>query len=146
MGQEDVENKISFDCLRTVVDEAIKTKNICIIEGIEKEKLRYAQKYAELLVSEKEAKISFESYFVGVDSVSLALIAIGVSYILFGVYKNPAFEPAYFWLGIVMAIIGFWVLCWKKPQTKKEFEVIKEDIKFAYTIILKIEERLSNRT
>lgn len=65
MCQEDAENKISFECLRTTVDDAIKSKNICIIERINDEKLlRYMQKYAESLISKHESRNSSDSFFI----------------------------------------------------------------------------------
>jgi hypothetical protein len=144
--EEGIEKELSFDCLRTMVDEAIKTKNICIIDKIEKKnQLRYMQKYAELLVSEKESKISFESYFNGMAGVVLAIVAIGISYFLVGVSKNLMVETTYLFLGIFILIIGsvLWYLI--MPRKRKGFEKVETDIKFIHIIILKIEEMLSNR-
>lgn len=146
MGQEDAENKISFECLRTMVDEAIKTKNICIIERIEKENLRYAQKYAELRVSKNESRISFNSYLIGMDSVVFAILGIGLSYLLLIASKTPTLEAMYAIFGFALAFGGIRLLLWEKPKQIKEFENKNKDIEFMHEIILKIEERLSNRT
>jgi hypothetical protein len=144
MCQEDAENKISKECLRTTVDEAIKTKNICIIEGIEKENLRYAQKYTEVLVSEEELRVSIESYSKGFEGVILAIIAIGISWILFGVSRDPFLEVEFFFLGLVILSLGLWLWYRVRPYERKEFEKREKDIEFMHEIILKIEERLES--
>ena len=145
MGQEYVEKEISFECLRTAVDNAIKTKNMCIIESIKKEnQLRYMQKYAELLISKNDSKISFRSYFIGVYSVILGSAAIGISYILVGNSKNPMLETMYYYLGIGIVIMTAFLWFWLKPHEEKEFNNKNKDAEFMHSIILKIEERLPN--
>lgn len=126
MGQEDAEKKISKECLRNMVDEAIKTKNICIIERIEKENLRYAQKYAESLISKNE-------FDIGNMGIGFALLGLGITYIIsittdFTKQMSPI-------EGTFLIILGF-VLIFriKTPLTKK--------IEFIHEIILKIEEKL----
>lgn len=151
MCQEDAEKKISYDCLRTIVDDAIKTKDICTIERIEvtENQLRYMQKYAESLISKDESGISFDSYFIGMDSVALAILSLGLSYFLFVAsilkLEGVAIIYIYTFFGIALAFGGAKLLLWEKPKQKKEFENKNKDIKFMHKIILKIEERLSNR-
>ncbi len=142
MCQEDAENKISKECLRNRVDEAIKTKNISVIEGIEKEDLRYAQKYTELQISKIESKASSKSYLIGLEGVSFAIIAIGGSLVLFGISKIPMVETMYFYLGIVIVIMGMWIWYGGRPYQIKEFDKIEKDIEFMHEIILRIEEKL----
>ncbi len=141
MGQgEDTEKEISFQCLRTLVEEAIKTKNICIIERIEKENLRYAQKYAELLVSKSESETSFYSLFIGRFSLSAVLFTIGVSLFLTGAsVPKEVFTVS----GVLVMIFGIWAML-EELKKGKELEKAKKDVEFMHTIILKIEEMLSN--
>lgn len=145
MGQEDTEQKISYDCLRNMVDEAIKTQNICIIEKIKDEhQLRYMQKYADVLVSEDESKISFKSYSLGMYSIGLAFAAIGLSYFLAGISKYPLEN-----INVISGtsiIFGATIFFWIALKKDKENENINEDIEFTHDIILKIEEKLSDRT
>lgn len=142
--QEDAENKISKDCLRNMVDEAIKTRDIGIIDRIEKEDLRYAQKYTEVLVSEEELRVSIESYLKGLEGVILAIMAIGISWIVFGVLRNPILDAEFSFFGFVILILG--VLLWYKwrPLKIEEFEKKEKDIQFMHEIILKIEEKLES--
>ncbi len=142
MCQEDAENKTGKECSRNMVDEAIKTLDICIIDRIEKENLRYAQKYTELQISEKELRVSFISIDMGLIGVMLAILAIGASFILFGVSGNTMLEQRYLNSGIVIFIMGvimggfLWFI--GMPFMRKE----EKDIKFMHKIILKIEEKL----
>lgn len=145
MGQEDAENKISFECLRTMVDNAIKTKNICMVETIENEnQLRYMQKYAELLVSQEGLAISYPSIKLGILSVGLALFAIGLSYILVDPtgYLN---KQILFFGGILIVIIAF-VIFFLMLRTGKVIKNKNDDVEFIYKIILKIQEKLSDST
>ncbi len=146
MGQEDAEKKISYDCLRTIVDDAIKTKNICTIEKIEDEhQLRYMQKYAEVLVSEDESRISSKSYSLGMYSVALAFVAIGLSYFLAGISRYPI-ENINVISGTSIIIFGAALFLWIVLKKDKENENINKDIEFTHDIILKIEEKLPDRT
>lgn len=146
MGQEDAEKEISFDCLRVIVEDAIKAKNICTIEKIKDEhQLRYMQKYAEMLVSEDESSISSLSYSLGMQSFALAFCAIGLSYFLAGVSRYPL-ETINVISGSSLLILGFVLFFWIVPKREKENENMKKDIEFTHDIILKIEEKLPNRT
>jgi hypothetical protein len=141
--QEDKKDKISFECLRTTVDDAIKTKDISIIEGIEKKNLRYVQKYIEMHVSEKGLGISLNSYDIGLEGVILAFIAIGGSFVLFGISRETFIEGAYLFLGIIIASLGAWLWYKGRHIKRKENEKIEEDIEFMHKIILRIEERIT---
>lgn len=114
-----------------MVKDAIKTQNIDKIERIESEpQLRYMQKYAELLVSKDEIEIGIYGYV-------LAIIAIGISYFLVNPPDFTKFISRF--SGILIIIIGLIVLFFWKFKYKPEIEFIHE-------IILKIEEKLANKT
>ncbi len=125
-----------------MIDEAIKTGDIGIIDRIEKEDLRYAQKYTEVLVSEEELRVSIESYLKGLEGVILAIIAIGISWIVFGVSRDTILDKEFFFFGFVIFILGVWLWYRWIPNERKEFEKKEKDIKFMHEIILKIEEKL----
>jgi hypothetical protein len=130
MGQEDTEKEISFDCLRAIVDVAIKTKNICPIERITKEnQLRYMQKYAESLISKTEFEI-------GKYGLGLAVVAIGLSYII--VATHFLNELIVYIGGIIIILLGCKIILSKTSDGK--------NIEFIHEIILKIEEKLANKT
>ncbi len=145
MGQEDTENKISLESLRSMVDEAIKNKNICIIDKVEHENLRYAQKYAESLISKNESNISSKSYFMGINSIVLAFLAIGLSYFLAGISRYQL-ENVNVYSGLSIIIFGAVLFLWIKLKKENEIANINKNIEFIHEIILKIEEKLSSRT
>ncbi len=95
MSQEESEKEISFDCLRTKIDEAIKTKNICSIERSEvtEKQLRYMQRYAESQVSKEGSTDSFESYLLGLLGLAIAIVALSASYFLFVVTDASSYKP-----------------------------------------------------
>ncbi len=142
MGQEGSENKITKECLRKMIDEAINTRDICIIYKIEKDDSRYAQKYIELQVLEKQLRISLYSYDIGLIGVIFAILAIGISWILFGTPRNSFVEGAYYILGFVILCLGAWLWYKGRHIKRKQNEKIEKDIKFMNKIILKIEEKL----
>jgi hypothetical protein len=130
MSQEDAEKEISFDCLRTIVDETIKTKNICTIERLEvtEKQLRYMQKYAELQISKNE----FETGNIG---IGLAFFAIGISFIVLTAdFSNKISSIE----GVIFSILGLVIIFWKTPKVKKN--------EFIHKIILKIEEKLPDKS
>jgi hypothetical protein len=143
MGQEDADNKISFEYLRTMVDNSIKTKNICMVETIENEKqLRYMQKYAELLVSKEGLVISYPSIKLGIFSVGLALFAIGLSYIL--VDPNGFFNKLILFFGVICIVIIAFMIFFLMFRMEKLIKNKNDDVEFILKIVLKIEERLLN--
>lgn len=128
---QETKTEINFESLRTIVDDAIKNKNTSAIEVIEDEKqLRYMQKYAELLVSKDEISVGIYGYV-------LTLIAIGVSYLLVNPPNFTKLMSPY--SGFLIIIFGLIVMFFWKRKYKPEIE-------FMHEIILKIEEKLSNKT
>lgn len=134
----------SYDNLKTIVNDAIKNQEISIIETIEGEKqLRYLQKYAESLISWDGLRFSYDSFLIGAMGIGLALFAIGISVYPFGESTVPKIVYRIFGLFIIssgiLAILG-------TIKTRKQFDKMLEENKFIHDLILKIEEKLLNRT
>lgn len=143
MCQEDNENKISKECLRNMVDDAIKTKNICIIERSEKENLRYVQKYIDYLISNKGLDVSIHAFDFGIYGWVFGIIAIGVSFYVPGYLEDhPASRTAFENQGAFIVFIAFLALLVVKYWYDKYFKKINKDIKFMQDLVLRIEELL----
>ena len=140
---EDAENKISFECLRTMVDEVVETKNLGIIDKIEKEKLRYVQKYAESVISHYELIVSSNSLVAGVMGLVFGFFALGLSIILSILFtvNSSVLKAVLFILGAIMMGVGF-LAVEKVDKARKEFKKREKDIEFMRNFILKIEEKL----
>ncbi|MCK4799242.1 MAG: hypothetical protein KAT05_17850 [Spirochaetes bacterium] len=134
----------SYDNLKTIVNDAIKNQEISIIETIEDEKqLRYLQKYAESLISWDGLRFSYYSFLIGAMGIGVALFAIGISIYLFGESTVP--KIVYLILGVIIMGSGVWEIL-KTIKTRKQFDKMLEENKFIHDLILKIEEKLLNRT
>lgn len=81
---------------------------------------------------------------MGYLALVLALFAIGVSYILVATADNSNKQILSFggYGSIIIALVIFFLI----PKARKEFKNKNEDIEFIHEIILKIEEKLPNRT
>lgn len=129
------ESQINFVCLRAIIDDAIKNKDISAIEAMDnknkrhEKQLRYMQKYAEL-------KISKDGFSFGIYSFILAILAIGVSYALI---NTQEIQKAFYPTGVFFIIMALLLLIW----WKRKYE---PSINFIIQVILKIEEKLSNET
>jgi len=131
---QDAEKEINFVCLRAMVEEAIKNKDISAIDAMNCEKqgkeLRYVQKYTELQVSKNELPI-------GIFAIVLAFFAIGISYWLVNISEEQ--KSMFQFTGILFIMIAVLLLfLWLLKY--------KPDIEFMHKIILRIEEKIPNRT
>ena len=122
--------EINFKFLRSIVDDAIKKKDISKIEAMDGEKqkneLKYMQKYSELQVSKNELAI-------GYYAIVLAFFAIGISYWLVNSSELQKLIFPYIgnsFVAIAVLLLFLWQLKYKP------------DIEFMHKIILKIEEKL----
>ena len=157
MGQE-AETQTDLKC---IVCDAIKNKDISVINAIENEKqLRYIQKVAGLQISKRDSEISFQSGLIGAYGIDLAIAPIGVSIVLVGVisfiqmfttqnFKIFLVSIIFYILLVILgsAIVLHGIQISKTiDMYKKDLGIIKKETEFLHYIVLNTEEKLLNKT